>query len=53
MYGRERFIEVIQDTLGGTAEQTIDAIIESVMAFCHGAPQLDDITLVAAKRNGA
>ncbi len=53
MYGRERFIEVIQDTLGGTAEQTIDAILESVMAFCDGAPQLDDITLVAAKRSGA
>ncbi len=52
MFGRERFIKVIQESQGGTAEQTIDAIIKAVMAFCDGAPQLDDITLVAAKREG-
>jgi sigma-B regulation protein RsbU (phosphoserine phosphatase) len=49
MYGKERLIDLIRQRKGESAEQLADSVVESVLDFCSGAPQTDDITLLVIK----
>jgi len=49
MYGKERLIELIRQRKDKSAEQIAASVVESVLDFCSGAPQTDDITLLVIK----
>jgi sigma-B regulation protein RsbU (phosphoserine phosphatase) len=49
MYGKERLIELIGLHKDESAQQIASSVVESVLDFCSGAPQTDDITLLVIK----
>ncbi len=50
-YGEERLLEVIRASAGNSAAQeTLDAILNSVMAFVGDTPPSDDLTLMVVRR---
>ncbi len=49
-YEEERLIECLQDHLGGTAKEIMDAVIDDIMSFSDGV-QYDDITMLVLKVN--
>ncbi|HTS63988.1 MAG TPA: SpoIIE family protein phosphatase [Candidatus Acidoferrales bacterium] len=49
-FGEDRLIEVIRNHRTRPAAEIVEAITKAVTEFAAGAPQADDITLVAAKR---
>lgn len=49
MYGKERLIELIDLHKDESAQQIAASVVESVLDFCSGAPQADDITLLVIK----
>lgn len=49
MYGKERLIELIRQRKDESAKQIAACVVESVLDFCSGAPQTDDITLLVIK----
>jgi phosphoserine phosphatase RsbU/P len=49
-FGEERLTEALRQHRAETAEAIVRAVTESLTAFCGGAPQTDDITLVIARR---
>jgi len=49
MYGRQRLIDLIGLHKDESAEQIASSVVESVLDFCSGAPQTDDITLLVIK----
>lgn len=49
MYGRERLIDVVRRHKDEPAKQLASCVVESVLDFCSGAPQTDDITLLVIK----
>lgn len=49
MFGEERLERLIQDSVTLAAEQIKQRILDEVLAFTHGLPQGDDITLVVIK----
>ncbi len=49
MYGKERLIELIDQHKDESAQQIAASVVESVLDFCSGAPQADDITLLVIK----
>ena len=48
-FGDDRLIETVQGAGGGSAQGVVDALLEAVKAFTHGAPQNDDITVVVVR----
>ncbi len=44
-----RFIELIGLHKDESAQQLASSVVESVLDFCSGAPQTDDITLLVIK----
>ena len=48
-FGDERLIEVVQAAGRESAQHVVDAVLESLRAFTHGAPQSDDVTLVVVR----
>ena len=44
----ERLVAALRSSLGGGAEATVAGVLAAVRAFAGGAPQSDDITLLAA-----
>jgi len=51
LYSEARLQETLTRTAGRSVEDTIDAIIASVKGHATGAPQSDDIAVLAVKRN--
>jgi serine phosphatase RsbU (regulator of sigma subunit) len=49
-YGEERLIEMLESRKGGSADEILRSVVESLNNFTSGAPQADDITLMVAKR---
>ena len=49
MFGKTAFLEIIRSHSSATAEELLDAVIESVMHFQKGRQPEDDVTLVIAK----
>ncbi len=49
MYGKERLIDVVRRHRDKSANQLASTVVESVLDFCSGAPQTDDITLLVIK----
>jgi phosphoserine phosphatase RsbU/P len=49
-YGLDRLIEVVKANRHHSAPEIVEAIRQSVTSFVGGAPQFDDLTLVAIKR---
>jgi serine phosphatase RsbU (regulator of sigma subunit) len=49
MFGEQRLIELLQANNKLTAVQIRDLVLDEVLAFTHGLPQGDDITVLALK----
>jgi len=49
MYGKQRLIELIGLHKDESAQQIASSVVESVLDFCSGVPQTDDITLLVIK----
>jgi len=49
MYGKERLIDLIGEHKDESAEKIASSVVQSVLDFCFGAPQTDDITLLVIK----
>jgi sigma-B regulation protein RsbU (phosphoserine phosphatase) len=49
-FGTARVAEVLRRHQGKTMKQLAGALLESMRAFGHGAPQLDDVTAVLVQR---
>lgn len=49
MFGEERLIELLQTNQSLSAAQLKDLVLEEVLAFTHGLPQGDDMTVLALK----
>ncbi|MHC4144749.1 MAG: SpoIIE family protein phosphatase, partial [Planctomycetota bacterium] len=49
MYGKKRLIDLIGVCKDKSAEQIASSVVESVLDFCSGTTQTDDITLVVIK----
>lgn len=52
-FGYDRLAEVLRGHASSSARDLHNAIIEAVKDYSRGMPQLDDITLVVLRRNGA
>ena len=52
LFGQERLQECFAKGAGGTAAETVDRLLAAVRAFANGAPQSDDITILALRRSG-
>jgi sigma-B regulation protein RsbU (phosphoserine phosphatase) len=52
MYGEERLVDFLQAHLSDTFEEVVKKSIKEVTGFSTGAPQSDDITLLAIRYNG-
>ena len=48
-FGDDRLIDAVTRAAGGSVQQVVDALLESVKVFTHGAPQNDDITVVVVR----
>ena len=51
LYSEARLQETVTRLAGRAVEDTVDAIIASVKVHAAGAPQSDDIAVLALKRN--
>ncbi|MEA3227069.1 MAG: PP2C family protein-serine/threonine phosphatase, partial [Planctomycetota bacterium] len=49
MYGKERLVDLISLHKDESAQQIAYSVVESVLDFCSGASQADDITLLVIK----
>ncbi len=49
MFGDARLQELVRDNVGRSAKEIKDTIEQEVLAFTHGLPQGDDITMIALK----
>ena len=52
MFGEERLLELVRKVREKSAGEIRQAVLETVSAFVHRAPQFDDITLVAIHAAG-
>ena len=50
MFGEQRVIDLIRELAALPADTILHRIVDEVVAFAQGAPQLDDMTLVIVKR---
>lgn len=48
-FGDDRLIEAVTRAAEGSVQHVVNALLESVKAFTHGAPQNDDITVVVVR----
>lgn len=48
-FGDERLIETVQTAGAGSVQDVVNALLEAVKAFTHGAPQNDDITILVVR----
>jgi sigma-B regulation protein RsbU (phosphoserine phosphatase) len=48
-FGDERVLECLHSAPGRSARETVDALLGAVREFSAGAPQFDDITLLAVR----
>jgi serine phosphatase RsbU (regulator of sigma subunit) len=48
-YGDERVLECLQSAPGRSARETVETLLGAVREFSAGAPQFDDITLMAVR----
>jgi len=48
-FGDERVLECLHGTPGRSARETVEALLGAVREFSAGAPQFDDITLMAVR----
>lgn len=48
-FGDDRLIEAVTRVQAGSVQDVVDALLEAVKAFTHGAPQNDDITVVVVR----
>jgi serine phosphatase RsbU (regulator of sigma subunit) len=48
-FGDERVLECLQSAPGRSARETVEALLGAVREFSAGAPQFDDITLLAVR----
>lgn len=53
LFGQERLEECFAKGAGETAAATVDRLLRAVRAFAAGAPQSDDITILALRREAA
>jgi len=53
LFGQERLHECFAQGAGPTATVTVDRLLAAVRAFAGGAPQSDDITILALRRSAA
>jgi phosphoserine phosphatase RsbU/P len=53
LFGEERLRACFAGGAGGTATETVDLLLRAVRAFAGGAPQSDDITILALRRMAA
>jgi len=51
LYSESRLQETLTRLKGCAVEDTVAAIISSVKAYAAGAPQSDDIAVLAVRRN--
>ena len=51
-FGDDRLVTSIQAHLGKALKELVEAVLSDVRAFCAGATQSDDITLVMVRFNG-
>ena len=50
VFGDERLEKVLRESAGLSCQASIDKMLDNVRAFTAGAPQSDDITMMALKR---
>jgi sigma-B regulation protein RsbU (phosphoserine phosphatase) len=50
LFGEERLTACFASGAGETAADTVDRLLRAVRAFAGGAPQSDDITILAVRR---
>jgi sigma-B regulation protein RsbU (phosphoserine phosphatase) len=53
LFGQERLHECFAKGAGKDAAETVDRLLKAVRAYANGAPQSDDITILALRRTGA
>jgi phosphoserine phosphatase RsbU/P len=51
LYSEERLQETLASTVGSSVEEAVEGIISSVRVHAMGAPQSDDIAVLAVKRS--
>jgi len=51
LYSERRLQETLAERRGGSVEDTVAAIFASVKAHAAGAPQSDDIAVLAVRRS--
>ncbi len=51
-FGEERLAARLRETAGASAEALVRGVVDAVQAFADGAPQADDITVLAARYVG-
>ncbi|MBN1762812.1 MAG: SpoIIE family protein phosphatase [Methanomicrobia archaeon] len=52
-FGEERLVRLIRESHGLSAQELVERIKETVLAFCGDTPQYDDITLMVLKVGAA
>ena len=53
LYGSERVQAFFEGGAGGSAAETVERLVTAVRTFAAGAPQSDDITILALRRTAA
>ena len=48
-FGDDRLIETVHSVGAGSVQDVVNALLEAVKVFTHGAPQNDDITVVVVR----
>jgi sigma-B regulation protein RsbU (phosphoserine phosphatase) len=51
LFGEDRLKACFAKGAGATAAESVERLLTSVRAFAAGAPQSDDITILALRRN--
>ncbi len=51
-YGEPRLAEAVMKTVGQSALQIRDYILQDVETFCAGEPPFDDLTMVVVRYTG-
>jgi len=52
LFGEDRLNACFAEGPGATAAETVERVLRAVRAFAAGAPQSDDITILAVRRTG-
>jgi sigma-B regulation protein RsbU (phosphoserine phosphatase) len=52
-FGEERLQRIVRATAGASAQQMLEAVVDSVQDFTGNSPQSDDVTLFVVRRVGS